>query len=419
VTSSPVCAADTTAADFAAGTTDAGSRIVLHTGDGEIVLAATEATEFDGPGLPAGWSASTWEPTGSALVSAGSLVVDGARSGTDAVFGPGRSLEFSGTFGAIPYQHVGFGITYNETTWAMFSTGTTGTSLYARSYASSGIDTPLGAGLLGSAHRFRIEWGATNVRFFVDDALVATHAAAIATNMRPLASDLFAGGPVLSVDWLTMSPFAPSGQFESRIFDAGGLSAWDAVTWSTTLPAGSSVAISVRAGATASPDGTWTAFAPLAASGSPAGVAGRYAQVRADLATSDPGVSPALASVSLACGPAALCGNGSRELAEACDDGNTAAGDGCSPVCAFESEDADQDGLSNSEELALGTDPLDPDSDGDGYSDGAEVAAGSDPLDPDSFPPAVPGLGTVGLIGLALLLASAGITALAGRRRIA
>ena len=46
--------------------------------------------------------------------------------------------------------------------------------------------------------------------------------------------------------------------------------------------------------------------------------------------------------------------------------------------------DSDGDGLSDDEELALGTDPNNRDSDGDGLSDGDEVAAGSDPLVQDS-----------------------------------
>lgn len=44
--------------------------------------------------------------------------------------------------------------------------------------------------------------------------------------------------------------------------------------------------------------------------------------------------------------------------------------------------DRDLDGLLGGDELALGTDPGDPDTDGDGDLDGSEVANGGDPLDP-------------------------------------
>ena len=44
------------------------------------------------------------------------------------------------------------------------------------------------------------------------------------------------------------------------------------------------------------------------------------------------------------------------------------------------STDTDGDGLTDSEEATLGTDPNLADSDGDGFSDGQEVAAKTDPL---------------------------------------
>ena len=43
--------------------------------------------------------------------------------------------------------------------------------------------------------------------------------------------------------------------------------------------------------------------------------------------------------------------------------------------------DSDGDGLTDSQEAVIGTDPNNPDSDGDGSGDGAEIAAGTDPLD--------------------------------------
>lgn len=55
-------------------------------------------------------------------------------------------------------------------------------------------------------------------------------------------------------------------------------------------------------------------------------------------------------------------------------------------VTNSESVDTDGDGLSDAQELQMGTDPCNPDTDGDGFSDGVEVASGSDPLDANSTP---------------------------------
>ena len=46
--------------------------------------------------------------------------------------------------------------------------------------------------------------------------------------------------------------------------------------------------------------------------------------------------------------------------------------------------DSDDDGLTDTEEAALGTDPENADSDGDGLSDGAEVDLGTNPLATDT-----------------------------------
>ena len=43
--------------------------------------------------------------------------------------------------------------------------------------------------------------------------------------------------------------------------------------------------------------------------------------------------------------------------------------------------DSDNDGLTDGEEVALGTDATDADSDNDGQTDGAEVTAGTDATD--------------------------------------
>jgi hypothetical protein len=61
-------------------------------------------------------------------------------------------------------------------------------------------------------------------------------------------------------------------------------------------------------------------------------------------------------------------------------------GGGATGTTLNDTTDSDGDGLTDSEELRLGTDPFNPDTDGDGYPDGLEVALGSNPLDPSSIP---------------------------------
>jgi cysteine-rich repeat protein len=408
------CFADDLAADFAQGSLGAGAALA-QSGDGEVALAPSEGSEFDGSALPPGWSATPWEAGGSASVAGGALALDGARAGPDALHGPGRRLEFEAGFASTPFQHAGFGLGFEGGPWAIFSTGASGATLLARTLGPASQETDLGAALLSGSHRFRIDWSPAGVDYFADGALVASHGVALATPMRPLASDLAPGSGVLSLGWLRMSPYAASGSFESRVADAGAPARWSAIGWTQDAPPGTSLALSLRAGATPLPDAGWSAFAPVPAPGSPAGVAGRYAQYRLELATSEPAETPALRDLALGC--TALCGDGALDPGEQCDDGNAAGGDGCSPLCQFEGPDADGDGLANEHETGTGvfvsptdagTDPLDPDSDDDGFRDGVEVALGRDPNDPDDHPVvAVPALGPAPLALLALLLAAA------------
>ena len=56
-------------------------------------------------------------------------------------------------------------------------------------------DTQLPSALIGSTHNYRIEWDASEVRYYVDGSLVVTHSANFgSTQMRPAASDFNAGG---------------------------------------------------------------------------------------------------------------------------------------------------------------------------------------------------------------------------------
>jgi hypothetical protein len=225
--------------------------------------------------------------------------VDGARAGTVPLFGPERSLEFVATFSVDVYQHIGFGVDFNSVPWIVFSTGSGG-NLYARSNAgSSTIDTPLGSSWLGGPHRYRIDWSASNVVYSIDGTVVATHAIAITTSLRPLASDYTEGGGNIILDWLQMTPYATSGTFLSRVFDAEGTITWGTASWTGEVPSGTSLIISVRQGNTLTPDGTWTDFATLSSSGGTIGGNSRYLQYRAQLTTTVPGQTPVLRDITI------------------------------------------------------------------------------------------------------------------------
>lgn len=288
---------DTTAADFALGQLD-GCAIVAHQGNGEITLAPTVDEEFAGTALPTGWSSNIWGGGGSASVAGGQLVVDGADAATDAAYGPGRSLEFVATFSGQPFQHVGFAANIAfDAPWAIFSTGASGNALYARTSATSNI--LISGAWIGSPHRFRIEWASSEIRFFIDETHVATQNAALAGDMRPIASDLAVGGGDLSVDWLRLTPYSPSCSFVSRVFDAGGPARWITFSWSAETPVGTSLAMNYRTGDSATLDETWTAFASVAAPGAAISASSRYIQYRADLATTAADLTPVLLDVTI------------------------------------------------------------------------------------------------------------------------
>ena len=273
--------------------------------NGEVILKPAEGQEFSaGPGLPAGWGSQTWESQGgggggSATVSGGALHVDGAFAGTNATFAAGHSLDFEATFGAASFQHVAFTDNFTSA-WAMFSTRGSNNQLFTSTNTGGGAtDTPIGGQYIGSAHKYRIQWDAGQVQYYVDGTLVHTDNATFGSNLNVAASDFNSGGPGLSVNWLHLSPYPSSGTFTSRVFDAGQAADWGAMSWHANAPPGTSVAMSVRTGNTPTPDGSWSAFTPVTSSGDDVPGNSRYVQYKADL-DPDPNLTSALEDVSIA-----------------------------------------------------------------------------------------------------------------------
>ena len=268
-----------------------------------MTLRPTVGEEFSGgPALPSGWSSGTWESQGggaggSATVTGGALHVNGAFADTSATYGSGRSLEFRANFGGGNFSHVGFTDNFNDN-WAFFSIRGDGSINARTNVGGAQQDTQLPSALIGSAHNYRIEWDASEVRYYVDGSLVVTHSANFgSTQMRPAASDFNAGGSDVAVDWLHMSPYPGAGSFTSRVLDAGQSADWGALSWIANTPTGTSVVLNVRTGNTPTPDGSWSSFTPINANGGDIPGNSRYLQYRADLSSTDQGTTPALSQV--------------------------------------------------------------------------------------------------------------------------
>ena len=242
----------------------------------------------------------SWNPpAGSATVGSGSLTVDGVRvHPPNATQTAPEVLEFRATFANSALQHVGFGDTLEGAPWAIFSTGGGGTGLSARTRvaAAQPIDEPIAIDPL-VPHVYRIEWAPNEVRYLVDDALVATHAIAIATQMRPIVSDFAAGSGEVKIDWLGVGAYSSPGVYESRVHDAGDVRAvWGGLTAMVT---GGTADVETRSGSVPTPDGTWSGWEPLSASGAIASPIGRYIQYRATLGLAGD-LSPSLERVEIA-----------------------------------------------------------------------------------------------------------------------
>ena len=337
IAASPVRAVtvtDTTVADFNAGTL--GACYVAESVDGELLLPPTEGTEFFGTALPSGWLLRDWNPNaGSTTTSVGGGVLtdNSARINPDpasgpAPYAPGRSLEFVATFAAQTFQHVGFGggdqtggnEVFNGPPWAMFSTANQTSNVLARVHNGSTSSDIAVAVIDANPHRYRIDWSAAQVDFWVDGSLVHTDTASpISANMRPATSDYDPALPALTVDWMRMTPYGSPCDYDSAVIDGLNAAAnWTTLAATSLLPAGTGVILSTRTGNVPTPDMTWSSFLPVGMGGVIASANARYLQYRARLVTTDVDQTPELQDVAVsynACTPtgAEICGNGVDE----------------------------------------------------------------------------------------------------------
>ena len=270
---------DTTVADFGLGTTGADTA-VSDTSGGEVILAPTVGAEFGGSSLPGGWSAkgTPWATGGTASVAGGNLSVDGTMAATDGHVRPRplsgvrrdllRSVRPACRLRCKPRLRRPMGDHQHRQR---------GRWVFARTTNSPG-GVSLGSALLGSSHRYRIDWTATGFDFFVDGGLVTTIPFIPAGPMLVGVSD-FNAGTALVVDWIRTTPYASSGTFVSRIFDAGSSHDWTTLADITMASAGTSANFETRTGNVSVPDLSWSAWQAVAGSVITSPDA-RYAQYR-------------------------------------------------------------------------------------------------------------------------------------------
>ena len=308
---------DCSAADFSAGSADEGAYIA-HTLAGEVVLRPKLAGEFTGEALPEGWSATAWKEGGTATLGDGMLVLDGARVGCDPLLPGPRSLEMSAVFAARPDQHAGFGTNFVDVPWVMFSTKW-GRRLYGRTHLLNVEDKKLPGQWFDGAHRFRIDWNVLDIVFSIDGQRMAQLLVPVPGYMRALAGNQRLGTEPLRVEWMRLSPYAPSGCFASRIFHAGTTAEWHELAWEADVPEPTRLDVHVRTGDRPLPDPSWSPWKPVARSGDRVATTARYLQYRADLATTDPAWTPVLHRVRARYSVAAGDGGSSRSSGSGSD----------------------------------------------------------------------------------------------------
>jgi hypothetical protein len=268
--------------DFAGGAPDANTAVIPP---GLVALKPVVSLSEGfgaGPGLPGGWTASAWNPGGTATVGAGALRVDGALAAAPGTYNAGQSLSFRAQFTGDPNEHIGFASNLNDAPWAIFSTGGSSlpTGLYARTFVGTAhVDVPIGGVDLSVPHNFEIDWSPSAVNFYVDGTLVSAQPVSVPNGLRVLASDFDTGGGALLVDALTLVPSPPaypsSGVFASRVFDGTPqLAAWGGMR-ADGLTAG--VILQTRS---TSGSGAWSDWQGLGAGGAIASPAQRYLQYR-------------------------------------------------------------------------------------------------------------------------------------------
>ena len=289
-------------ADFSAGTTGADT-YVSETGNGEVILTPTVGAEFSGgPGAalrlvePALGSRAARRRAARRSRAASSHVDGAARRHRPPPTAPGARSS-SRRPSAARASSTSASPTTSTSAWAIFSIKGDG-QLNARTNNGASSDRHAASWRAGRhpaplPDRVGRERGPV-LRRRQPGRHPLGRTSAPPRCARPPATSTPAA-PTLSVDWLHLSPYPAAGTLRlagPRRRPAGRLGRRSAGP-PTPPPAPAWRSASAPAN-TPTPDGSWSGFTPIAASGGDVAGNSRYLQYRAELSTSDPGNTPSL-----------------------------------------------------------------------------------------------------------------------------
>lgn len=291
-----------TTADFAGGT--ANGVTVSDLNGGALLLAASFDDQFGGTALDANkWSSGSWTSSGGGAttigVSGGAVSVQGGLI-LSAAPHPGVGVEGRVSFAATPYQH--FGIATNLDTaagnyWAIFSTGGTSSTLFARVNVS-GTMQEVNLGALPSGYQtYKIVPTSSGIQFYVNGTLATTINLTfpVGTATRFVLSTFNSGNPLLA-DWIKAVNNNLTGTFTSAVYDAGQTAQWDKVSWVASTPAGTSVKVEIM---TSNDDATWSSWVEVTNAAALSTVTGRYVRYKVTLTTTDSSLTPVFEEIKL------------------------------------------------------------------------------------------------------------------------
>ncbi len=297
------CLEDQISTDFGQGTVDSNTKVSDFSG-GEVILNPSIFEDFSSLSTPSGWGAGIWNVGGGTTYNNGQVTLNGTNLYNNLSLAPGSTIEFVATFTQGNFQNVGFASDNQfNSPWVVIGRGNVGSDngVYARN--SNNQSVILGTNLVGTPHRYKIQWNNDGTfQFYVDDVLINTASITqtVNTNMITIVSDFPVDGANLNVDWLIAGTYANNGTFTSRVFDAGAIKNWGQANWTVDTPVGTSIQVSQRQGNTPTPDGSWTTFAPITNATNVGGTA-RYIQYQVALATTNTRFTPVFKDISITC----------------------------------------------------------------------------------------------------------------------